>query len=275
MWISRGGKCTATMMLRRRIQPHHFRSFSSKPVGSTTNSTSIASVANDTVEAESDVEKPDSGRAAWPLLGALTSQANQALEKNPRISAATLLAAEMTSVYGTYSALGAAGIVFPAEFALAFALNRPLRRLRLPLDLAVSAAVARAVPPLRTVRRSALSRGLPPLPAALQSWMAKTRARALMDRTAARTGAKISSLLDRYGLAYLLSGVSSRESCDVFVVLSDITACATATAVQLTPIARPSFTSSIYSPSLIPVIPAPPVQPGPAVHSQPAPCFCF
>lgn len=53
------------------------------------------------------------------------------------------------------------GMEFSPEFALAFAASRPFRRFRLPLDLAVAAAVSKAVPAFSRVRLSDLTGAIP------------------------------------------------------------------------------------------------------------------
>lgn len=53
------------------------------------------------------------------------------------------------------------GVEFSPEFALAFAASRPFRRIRLPLDLAAAAAVAKLFPVLSRVKLSELTNVMP------------------------------------------------------------------------------------------------------------------
>jgi hypothetical protein len=96
-----------------------------------------------------------------------------ALAACPQEALASLVALDMLSIYGTFSAFSLAGLSFSSEvarargvpgwpthphacrgqFAVAFALSRPLRRLRLPLDLAAASVLARVAPSLKEVWR--------------------------------------------------------------------------------------------------------------------------
>jgi hypothetical protein len=54
---------------------------------------------------------------------------------------------------------GLAGVVVSTEFAMAFVIGRTLRRLRLPLDLAITALIARHVPVLTEIKLTYLVPG--------------------------------------------------------------------------------------------------------------------
>lgn len=71
-----------------------------------------------------------------------------------------MLACEIGSIYSSYLVLQASGLVIPSSFAVGFALSRPLRRLRLPLDLAAAGLLKKAVPALGQLELSELFRGL-------------------------------------------------------------------------------------------------------------------
>ena len=120
---------------------------------------------------------------------------NAAFTDFPRASIACLLAAEMVSIYGVHALLVAAHVPVPAEFAVAFALSRTLRRARLPAELAGAAVLARAMPALRHVRVTALLDALPRFRPAAAERLAWLR----------RAGTAVRTTADRYGAAYFVS----------------------------------------------------------------------
>jgi hypothetical protein len=89
---------------------------------------------------------------------AVVSMMNTSLRDHPRASIVTIIALEAATVYGSLGLLDAAGVQLPPEFAVAFAANRVLRRIRLPADLLVSGAVAHLFPGLAQVRGATATR---------------------------------------------------------------------------------------------------------------------
>lgn len=81
---------------------------------------------------------------------------NEAIWRSPIAAGAVMLGAEMVGVFGCYGAILALGIPVSAEFALAFAISRPIRKIRLPVEILVAEGMARAVPVLTKARISRL-----------------------------------------------------------------------------------------------------------------------
>jgi hypothetical protein len=99
-------------------------------------------------------------------------------------SYALLDAASIAGVFSLYSALEAP---IPVELPIAYGLSRLLRRVRLPVDLAAAALLARAVPALAEVKFTmALLPAAPPPSSPLGHALAG-----------------VGGLVDKYGLAYL------------------------------------------------------------------------
>ena len=73
-----------------------------------------------------------------------------------------MLTAEIASVMVCYGGIWAMGIPVSAEFALAFAVSRPIRKVRLPLEVLVAEGMARAAPILTKARISRLMAALSP-----------------------------------------------------------------------------------------------------------------
>lgn len=119
---------------------------------------------------------------------------NSALESHGMETAVMFVALDVASVTTMYAALGAAGVTPDADFALAFALARLVRRVRLPFDIAVAAALARAFPSLAQVKISQLLfKRAPAEPGAPPA----TGLRRLAEG--------FGSMLDKYGLAFTTS----------------------------------------------------------------------
>ena len=114
----------------------------------------------------------------------------------------------MAALFGLYSS---SGIEIPVELPLAFALSRLLRRLRLPLDVAVAAVLARAVPALTEVRimeAMQLRASASPPTTALGRLLdaLQLRASAAPPTTAlGRLLAGAGAMVNRYGLAYMVA----------------------------------------------------------------------
>eukprot|EP00127_Corallochytrium_limacisporum_P001939 Clim_evm94s88 gene=Clim_evmTU94s88 len=136
------------------------------------------------------------------ILNTYVSRLNHAFTFHPHESAACMVGMDILSIYGTYTALGLLGLDFSANFALAFALSRTVRRLRLPMELAVAGVLAKMAPQLREVKFSRLiERIIGRAPQA--PWENKdgsptsNRMLGLMQKAA--------DLIDHYGLAYMLA----------------------------------------------------------------------
>lgn len=86
---------------------------------------------------------------------------NDTFRRFPRESVMCLIGAEIVSIYGTYSLLKAMHVDVAPEFAVAFAVARPLRRLRFPVELMLTVAMARKFPALTRIRVTNLAGALP------------------------------------------------------------------------------------------------------------------
>ena len=91
----------------------------------------------------------------------LVRRLNAAIRNHPQESLASLLGLEIATMFSCYGAIQASGVDFPPEFALAFALSRPLRRLRFPVEIAAAGALSRAFPSLRAIEISKLVNVVP------------------------------------------------------------------------------------------------------------------
>lgn len=76
---------------------------------------------------------------------------NTAISDFPFELVAAYIALDILSIVGMHQLLLGVGYEAPADFALAFAVSRLLRRPRLPIDLAAAGIIAKAYPPLTQV----------------------------------------------------------------------------------------------------------------------------
>ena len=86
----------------------------------------------------------------------LVKKMNTAFRDHPTESVVSLFGLEIVGLYSMYCVLLATGLDPDANFAVAFAINRVVRRFRMPVDLAATAALSRAVPSLKKVHLSEL-----------------------------------------------------------------------------------------------------------------------
>ncbi|KAJ1458404.1 hypothetical protein M885DRAFT_512810 [Pelagophyceae sp. CCMP2097] len=142
----------------------------------------------------------DDGVATAPWVGAV----NSALE---RAAAATLVAFVIVDISSALCLLGvivALGLQVPPEFVVAYGISKGLLRApRLAVDAAVAAALAKRFPSLAAVKISLLVDAASDCAAALK----RTPSAALAapgDRLS-RAAARARSLLDEYGLAYMVA----------------------------------------------------------------------
>lgn len=164
---------------------------------------------------------------------------NRALAEAPRESIACLLGAEILSIYGAYAALQALDVQVSSDFAVAFALSRPFRRLRLPVEVLGAVALARVAPPLARVRVTQLSKALPrceragearapsaSCPAHVAGWPPCLPRSFITSRAEGRplppAAAKLAGVVDRYGAAYFVSArlTGATIVCSLYAALS-------------------------------------------------------
>ena len=78
-----------------------------------------------------------------------------------------------------------------ADFAVAFAVSRPLRKVRLPVELAVAAGLTRVCPILATVKLSSIT----------NAFLVKRDKPSFLEKSAK----SMNAVVDKYGIAYLLA----------------------------------------------------------------------
>jgi hypothetical protein len=142
---------------------------------------------------------------------------NASIETYPFELVAAYVALDIASILGVHQALLAAGVEAPADFAVAFALSRLLRRVRVPVDLAVAGVIAKAFPALTQVQitrvfhrvRHAEARPAGGPSGVLTTSDAPIATAGLLnapaDSTVGRVVSAAARLIDRYGLAFLVS----------------------------------------------------------------------
>jgi len=125
--------------------------------------------------------------AQYPRADAL----NASLSAHPATTIGCLVAAEIGSIYGTYLGLSALHVHVGSAFAMAFALNRALRRVKTPVDMVVAAGLAQAFPFLSRIR--------------LAPVFVAARERFVPGREIGARTQRVLGVLDRYGAAYFLA----------------------------------------------------------------------
>jgi hypothetical protein len=98
---------------------------------------------------------------------------------NPVESVLSMIGLEILSIYGTHSMLVLIGMEFSTEFAVAFVINRSLRRLRFPIECIGAFVLTKFLPALKIPKLFSLFRREP--------------------------SGKILRTLNEYGIAYLIS----------------------------------------------------------------------
>jgi hypothetical protein len=121
---------------------------------------------------------------------------NNAFEQFPQEAAISLLFCEISSIFATHQLILASGLDIPTSFALGFAVSRPFRRIRLPVELAFAATLKKLVPELAQVRMSTLIGGQVPSVVQANSTVAKIRRW--------RGTAAIADIIDKYGACYFI-----------------------------------------------------------------------
>lgn len=130
------------------------------------------------------------------LLDRVVDKLNDGIRKHPAETIAVLFASDIGSIGAMYGLLSISGIEFSPEFALAFVASRPLRRLRLPLDLASAALVAKVFPAFSRVRLSELTNVMP--------GASKQRAVNANASIISKSMDKMFNVIDSYGAAYMM-----------------------------------------------------------------------
>ncbi|GBG25908.1 Molybdate-anion transporter [Hondaea fermentalgiana] len=120
---------------------------------------------------------------------------NDRITTYPREAIAGIMCMEILGIYGAHQLLVLSGVQVPAEYALAFAMGRPLRRLRFPLELAAAGLLCRIEPALQRVRvTDAIAKAVPQ----------RLRERWSSNDTLKASGEAVGKAIDGYGAAYFI-----------------------------------------------------------------------
>jgi len=145
--------------------------------------------------------------AGW--RGRLVSSLNTTFKQHPQAAVVSLFLSDVASLSAVHSLFVASGVQFSAQFALAFALSRPLRRLRLPVELATAAGLSRVAPWLTQIQWTELSRVLPnalrPVSKRDDQDSRDRHEQRKKDSVLYRGVAAAQDAIDHYGAAYFLS----------------------------------------------------------------------
>lgn len=124
---------------------------------------------------------------------------NDRITKHPREALAGILCMEIISIYGVHKMMVLSGVQIPAEYALAFAMGRPLRRLRFPVEIIGAGALSRLVPALKRVKiTEAVSEAVPA--SFREKWSSSSN-----NSTLRSSGEALGKVIDKYGAAYFIS----------------------------------------------------------------------
>ena len=133
-----------------------------------------------------------------PPLPSLVNRLNLAISNHPYESLISLIGLEIATIFGCYGAILASDLHFSPEFALAFALSRPLRRVRFPLEVAVAAALSKVLPSLCAIKISNLAAVIP------ASMRKGVQIRAKSEGHIGRGMRFMQDTIDRYGASYFI-----------------------------------------------------------------------
>ena len=82
----------------------------------------------------------------------LCLQLNESCKHQPAETVTSIMSLEMLSIYGVYQLIQISDMTFPLEFAIAFVINRFVRRFRFPIDIVNARVLASLLPPLKEVK---------------------------------------------------------------------------------------------------------------------------
>ncbi|KAG7394326.1 hypothetical protein PHYBOEH_005371 [Phytophthora boehmeriae] len=148
-------------------------------------------------QAPQDEDETSTAKLKTSFLDRVVNKLNDSIKKHPGETLAVLFASDIGSIGAMYGLLSVSGIEFSPEFALAFAASRPFRRFRLPLDLAVAAAVSKAFPAFSKVRLSDLTGALP-------NQANDSASKVSTLSVVSKAMAKAKEVVDNYGAAYMM-----------------------------------------------------------------------
>lgn len=128
----------------------------------------------------------------------LVNKLNFAIRNHPYESLVSLVGLEIATIFGCYGIILASNMHFSAEFALAFALSRPLRRLRFPIEIAAAAGLSRIWPSLRAIQLSNLINVVP------SSMKKKFQSKSESEGNIGRGMRFLQETIDKYGASYFI-----------------------------------------------------------------------
>lgn len=135
-------------------------------------------------------------------LDRIADQLNKAIDEVPLATLACFVAFDIGTVLAANSALYLVGATPSAEFAVAYALSRVIKRFRLPIELMMAAPLAKAVPALPRVRVIKLMMPGYERPASMPRVKIDMDALRNPGATLKAMGALALAVVDKYGLAY-------------------------------------------------------------------------
>ena len=124
---------------------------------------------------------------------------NQSIHHHPAECVASMIGLDILLIFGSYQAIQWSGYQFSAEFALAFALSRPLRRIRFPVEVAAASGLSKLFPSLTAIELTKLSNAMP------QSARNSLAEAASQDSKMGRGLTYAKDAINKYGAAYMIS----------------------------------------------------------------------
>ena len=138
----------------------------------------------------SDSSSVEGPRPSWVAM------MNDAIDNYRMETAVLYVACDIGSISMAYLLIDALGYAGSADLAVALALSRVVRRVRLPADVAVAAVLAKVYPPLTQVKLTHLFTGKPP-----EGALAPPPPTSAIGKFLER----VRSVADKYGLAFMAS----------------------------------------------------------------------
>lgn len=140
---------------------------------------------------------------------------NDSMARYPAETVAAYIGLDIVSMVGMYQLLTALAVEIPADFAMAFAISRLLRRFKLPLDIAAAGVLSKIYPALTMVQPSKAIAAVSGASTAPDGTAPASLPPVAGDAAAAapqppksffrRAASALAIVIDRYGLAFLVS----------------------------------------------------------------------
>jgi hypothetical protein len=128
----------------------------------------------------------------------IVDKLNYAIQHHPLECVGSMIGLDILMIFGCYQGIKFTGYTFSAEFALAFALSRPLRRARFPIEVAVAGGLSNVIPSLSAIELTKLSNALP------QSAKKSLSQAASKNTRMGRGLIYAKDSIDKYGASYMI-----------------------------------------------------------------------